>query len=156
MTITEIKGGTKHQKEIIVKTIEFCAERLNLKKRKFNLVVKVKDLTKNEYYGVCSMNHDAKKKEIVIELEKKNTLMEMVRTVCHEMIHCKQYVKKELTEFYDAKKNEWRYFWRGTEWTKKVIASEEGKYDLTKAPWEKEAYGRQMDLALEAFIYNRL
>jgi|13_taG_2_1085334.scaffolds.fasta_scaffold01197_14 hypothetical protein len=156
MKIIEIKGANKYQKDVIIKTVEFCAERLNLKKRKFSLVVVLKDLTKKDYYGICSMNHDTKKKEILIQLEKTNTLMEMVRTVCHEMIHCKQYVKGELKEKYDASKNDWRYFWRGTEWTKKVLASEEGKYDLTKSPWEKEAYGRQMDLAMEAFIYNRL
>lgn len=148
-----IKGGNKLQRSMIKNTIMFCIGKLKLNRFKFTLDVVVRDLSHKHYYGVCS---DTNRRHIRIDLERRNTVMEMIRTVCHEMIHCKQYLRDELQIRWDNKKNDWKYIWKGTDWSKQVLASMDCQFDLTKSPWEIEAYRDQMDLALEAFIYNKI
>lgn len=152
-----IEGGKKHQRDMIENTVFYCLEKLNIGHRKFDLNIRLKDLSKIDCYGVCGNNHDKKKRrEINIDLDKNNTLMQMVKTTCHEMIHCKQYMKKELSEIWDEAEQKWRYFWKGTEWTNQVVASSRDEFDLNNTPWEEEAYEYDLEYAMEVFIYDRL
>lgn len=59
-----------------------------------------------------------------------------VIALAHEMVHLKQYVKKELR---DTKNN--GFLWKGTAY-KHLVAS-----DRFVSPWEQEAYGLDNQLA---------
>ena len=67
-----------------------------------------------------------------IEADKKMGIKDLVTTNCNEMIHVKQYARKEMDD------------WSGTgvaRWKTKTFNAEKTKYyDL---PWEKEAYRLQ-------------
>ena len=59
----------------------------------------------------------------------------MIETICHECVHIKQYLRKELTDVsVDTQR------WKG----KLVNTKEIEYYDL---PWEKEAYKMEIELA---------
>ncbi len=59
----------------------------------------------------------------------------MMRTIAHEMVHCKQYFRYEL--------NGWSGSWKGTK-------PRNYKYD--NAPWEREAYKREDELYEKCYI----
>ena len=59
----------------------------------------------------------------------------MLRNLAHEMVHAKQFLRKELTETMDK--------WKGIVFT----ASNEDNYYL-ESPWEREAYG------MESILYT--
>ena len=63
----------------------------------------------------------------------------MVSTICHEIVHVKQYVKKELSDLFDES---------CTKWKKKRYSME---YDYHNSPWEKEAYKLEESLAIKCF-----
>ena len=54
---------------------------------------------------------------------------EMMQTLAHEMVHCKQYFRGEL--------NGWNQSWKG---------KKPRNYKYENAPWEKEAYAKEEDL----------
>ena len=60
---------------------------------------------------------------------------DMLRNLAHEMVHAKQFLRKELTETMDK--------WKGIVFT----ASNEDNYYL-ESPWEREAYG------MESILYT--
>ena len=66
---------------------------------------------------------------------KELTFEEMMRTLAHEMVHCKQYFRNEL--------NGWSGSWKGTK---------PRNYKYGNAPWEKEAYKRENELYEKCFI----
>ena len=60
---------------------------------------------------------------------------ELIETICHECVHIKQYLRKELLEL-----GRDTHRWKG----KLVNSKEVEYYDL---PWEKEAYKMEIELA---------
>ena len=64
-------------------------------------------------------------------------ITELVTTVCHEMVHIKQYARNEMTD-------ECVQFGAAT-WKGRKVSPKVSYYDL---PWEKEAYRLQDSLAL--------
>lgn len=68
---------------------------------------------------------------------------EMIRTLAHEMVHVKQYAKNELSKQFRMARGGIRIGskWKGEWWDPK--GKEDGYWD---APWEIEAYGREVGL----------
>jgi hypothetical protein len=70
-------------------------------------------------------------REFEIEVSKDLSLRDFVTTICHEMVHVKQYARNEMTD-------------TGMRWKSKRVPEKTKYYDL---PWEKEAYRMQDKLA---------
>jgi hypothetical protein len=66
-----------------------------------------------------------------IELDRKLPLRKLMETLAHEMVHVKQYARRELHPVYDT--------WCGKTYNPKKVSY----WDL---PWEIEAHGREVGL----------
>ena len=128
MNLVEIKGGNKFQRTIANKVVYEMLSKLLPRVRTLDITVEIKKLT-GDAVGWCMMEDTHK--EFTIEVSKDLTLKEFVSTLCHEMVHVKQYYRKEM----DGVTNRWK---------KGVVKKDTGYYDL---PWEKEAYKMQDKLA---------
>ena len=128
MNYIEVKGGNKFQREIAEKTVHEMISALLPRVRTLEIVVEIKKLT-GDAVGWCMMEDT--NKEFTIEVSKDLTLKDFVTTVCHEMVHVKQYYRKEMDGV-------------TMRWKKGKVKDKTGYYDL---PWEKEAYRMQDKLA---------
>ena len=99
---------------------------------RFNLDVVIR-LTQSDVDGYCDYNYDESDKEITIELNKFLSDEELLLALAHEMVHAKQYVKKELRTV-----NGFNY-WKGATFS-------QTKFVDNMVPWEREAYFREKEL----------
>jgi hypothetical protein len=95
--------------------------------------------------GECISEDDTKNPRYFTVRLRKQPLNEMIRTLAHEMVHVKQYAKNELgKELALARGGKGLRIvtrWMGEFWTPK--GKEDAYWD---APWEIEAYGREVGL----------
>ena len=126
MMITVI-GGTPNQRKYIETLCEFCIKTLTPRIRTFDITVKLKRL--HDAMGYCLELEDNRTFEI--EIDRKLTMRKMLETVAHEMVHVKQYARKELNSDHDL-------------WLGKTVNPT--KVDYWDLPWEIEANGREAGL----------
>ena len=131
MNLVEVNGGKKFQKEIAHKVVSFMIKELMPRFRTLDITVNIKKFAKSDgdAIGWCLMGDD--NREFEIEIANHLTIKELVTTLCHEMVHVKQYARKEMTDD--------RMIWK-----KRQVPEKTCYYDL---PWEKEAYRLQDGLA---------
>jgi hypothetical protein len=99
--------------------------------RSLDINIKLTRLGK-EANGYCLRQTD---REFELEIDSRLTLRTMLETVAHEMVHVKQYARREMNDF--AFK-EVHYKWKG-----KLVPESTDYWDL---PWEIEANGREVGL----------
>ena len=87
---------------------------------------------KSEAIGFCMMED---KNQFEIELDKKLSIKDMVTALCHEMVHVKQFARKEMVDGIETGVARWK---------SKKISLDTNYWDL---PWEKEAYRMEKKLA---------
>ena len=140
-----IEGYRSHNKELYqaVGSAALYYGALLLGTRMLNniyLSVKLtKDLKKKEQaYGYCHITDDNlnKPREFMIELDASmiHSVDQILTWLAHEMVHLKQFVRKEL----------WDYETGKVQWKKRMY----GNVHYEDQPWEKEAY------RLEDKLYN--
>tara|TARA_Y100000033_G_C2705235_1_gene90590 strand:+ start:154 stop:615 length:462 start_codon:yes stop_codon:yes gene_type:complete len=123
-----ITGGFQGQRERVLDVITFCIDEMMPRKRTLDIEVKLWNCEKHERaLGQCLYHGD---NIFEIDIDNKQKLYDLILTTCHEMVHVKQYTRKELTEQYP------RSFWYGKEYT-----------DGRCYPWELEAWEMQKPLA---------
>ena len=136
MNFVSAKGGKKHQRDIAITTVHQMIAELLPRFRTLDIEVVFRTFNKKEgAVGFCGMTDDNRTFEI--EIDSKMGINELVTTVCHEMVHVKQYARNEMTD-------ECVQFGAAT-WKGRKVSPKVGYYDL---PWEKEAYRLQDRLAL--------
>ena len=128
MNYIEVNGGNKFQKHIAETVVTQMIEALMPRIKTLEITVNIKKLT-GDAVGWCMMEDD--NREFTIDVHNKLTLKDFVTTICHEMVHVKQYARKETCGY-------------GKKWKGKKINPKTAYYDL---PWEKEAYKMQDKLA---------
>jgi len=128
MNIVSVVGGNKFQRDIAEKVIFQMMATMLPRVRTLQIEVVIKKLT-GDAVGWCLMGDTHK--EFEIEVSRDLTLKDFITTLCHEMVHVKQYYRKETDGY-------------GGVWKKKSVAKNTSYYDL---PWEKEAYRMQDKLA---------
>jgi len=129
MNYVEVIGGPAKEREIVEKTVHFCIKKLMPRVRTLDIEVK---LTKCNAYGYCLMTDNHKTFEL--EIRKGLNLYDLISTVCHEMIHVKQYYRKEMDN--------------SRRWKSKLVKEDTAYLDQ---PWEKEAFKMEDKLAIECF-----
>ena len=130
----DIQGSSSHKKTLLIRqVIDYMMKALNLKN--IFIDVEISNLFQNEKaYGFCLSYTPT---EFLIELDQSLPLYELIETICHEMIHIKQYATGELVE-----KGE-KILYRNCLYESSDDSS----------PWEKEAYEKEM-YYVDAFIWD--
>ena len=129
MNLVAVEGGNKTQREICEKVVHYMIGKLMPRMRTLDIEVQLKNLT-GDAVGFCMMEEN--NRMFTIEADRKLGIKDLVTTICHEMIHVKQYARKEMTD--DLVENGCAV-WRG-----RKVNPNTKYYDL---PWEKEAYRLQ-------------
>jgi len=110
-----------------------------------NLVVDVEIRSKLSVQGECVDEEGTRNPRFfTIALRSQRNVENMIKTLAHEMVHVKQHAKNELqTGFVVPSRGGLQVFskWQGTVWRPK--SKEDPYFD---APWEIEAYGREVGL----------
>jgi hypothetical protein len=123
-----ISGGFKSQRERILDVMSFCIDELLPLHRTIDINITVGNYEATEnVMGQC-LHVDGN--EFQIDIDGKQKLYDLILTVCHEMVHVKQYARKELQEA-----------WPKTMWYGKSYS------DQRSLPWELEAWKLQKELA---------
>ena len=134
------RGGTSMQKKLAKDLARFCAEKLMTKRLADTLTVTIffvpdmGDLEGDCEYLDNDFGGNPKQFNIHIGNEDKK-LSKQLRTICHEMVHVKQYAKGEM-----------KNMWRPGRYTKYQGELYPDEMDYWDTPWEIEAFGRESGL----------
>ena len=133
-----IIGGTASQKKHIPSVINFCIQKLMPRMTNLDITVRLKKLDSSAY-GYCLAESDDgerldRPKSFEIEIHKDMPLRKVLETICHEMVHVKQYARGELYESSAQGKHRWQGKW---------LDKDPNYWDQ---PWEIEAHGRETGL----------
>ena len=131
MNFIGVNGGNKTQREICENVVSHMISELLHRFRTLDITVNLLNI-KSEAVGFC-MEED--KNQFEIELDKKLSIKDMVTALCHEMVHVKQFAKKEMVDGIKTGVPIWK---------SKKISLNTNYWDL---PWEKEAYRMEKKLA---------
>jgi|TARA_B100001093_G_scaffold324794_1_gene309916 hypothetical protein len=115
--VISVKGGNFFQRDVAYNVASFCYNELIPRIRRCDIEINIKRM--KGYEGTCIDTDD---REYEIEVNKNQSLEDFCVTICHEMVHIKQYVRKEL--FSDV------IFYKTRE-------------EYLNLPWEVEAYEKQ-------------
>ena len=131
----DIQGSSSHKKTLLIRqVIDYMMKALNLKN--IFIDVEISNLFQNEKaYGFCLSYTPT---EFLIELDQSLPLYELIETICHEMIHVKQYATGELVE-------------KGKQILYRNCLYDDSTDD--SSPWEKEAYEKEL-YYVDAFLYD--
>lgn len=137
------RGSTKKTKQLAKDIVSFCAEKLMSKRLAETLYIRIefhKDPLdgNNEFDGDCYYEDDdtlGRPKEYVIRVNNNLSLSKKLRTLCHEMVHVKQYATGEM-----------KCMSRPARFTKFQGMLYPEELDYWDSPWEIEAFGREPGL----------
>ena len=106
----------------------------------YNMFLDVKGFNKKLWAdGFCQYeDSNIRPRSFVLEISKDLEGEELIKTIAHELVHVKQYVKGELKERY---KPNYYHMWH----KELIIVNEDNFYDV---PWEVEARKLEQELFL--------
>ena len=122
-----VKGGKETQRKHVESMVEFCIKTLMPRMR--TLEIEVKLCSPKGAMGYC-LELDTNR-EFEIEVDRTLSYRKMLETVAHEMVHVKQYARREL--------HPCMHTWCGKTYNPEKVSY----WDL---PWEIEAHGRETGL----------
>ena len=132
------KGSTRKTQKIVKDLTRFCANMLMSKRMADSLLIRIefiKDLD-NQYDGDCEyVDEESRPKEFLIRVNDALKLSKKLRTICHEMVHVKQYATGEM-----------KYMSRPARFTKFQGMLYPDELEYWDSPWEIEAFGREPGL----------
>lgn len=123
--VVYVESDCNKQKQLIYDVIQHCYKKL-INGYDINVFLKHKYI-EDQLNGWCQHNYSNN-----FDIAISNTLSptQLIKTVCHEMVHVKQGIKNELT--YEHKNKHCR-LWKGVEYK-------------NECPWETEAYHLEEEL----------
>lgn len=134
MNVITITGGKKKQRELTKDVVDYCIRRLMPRTKSLRIDIELSKMS--DLDGACLSNTH---RDFEIELSSTLGQYDFITTICHEMVHVKQYAAKQLVDKHGAMKN----------WKTKMYNENRTKY--MNLPWEKEAYHLQ-DVLYEEYI----
>lgn len=147
--VINITGGSKSQRKYIPSIIEFCIDTMMPRMKDIQIDVRVKKLA-GDAYGYCLADPEGdasrldRPRHFELEIHNKMPLRKFLETICHEMVHVKQYARGELYESSRQSKHRWQGNW---------IRKDPDYWDC---PWEIEAHGREAGLFIRWADKNKL
>ena len=145
-----VTGGTATQKQHIISVVNFCIKKLMPKMKSLDITVRLKDLKGTDAYGFCHADPDGdaerldRPRSFELEIHSRMRLRKILETICHEMVHVKQYARGELYEGSRIPKHRWQGKWISN------------NVDYWDQPWEIEAHGREAGLFIRWAEENKL
>lgn len=124
--VVHVEGECKKQQQLVYNVVEHCYLKL-IPQFDVDIFVNLKSKIENNLNGWCQHNY-SNNYDIVIDADLPT--LELIKTVCHEMVHVKQGAKNELVESYG---NKYQRTWKGIEYENEL-------------PWELEAYKLEDEL----------
>ena len=122
-----VTGGKLKQRKYVESMVQFCIDTLMPRMR--TLEIEVKLCSPKGAMGYCLETDNNRTFEI--EVNRTLSYRKMLETVAHEMVHVKQYARRELHPSNNT-------------WMGKTYNTDKTSYwDL---PWEIEAHGREVGL----------
>ena len=101
-----ITGGRKKQRQVVEDVVKWSIKKLNLHRiRTLNLTFSIKSL--KSLYGQLEQLDD-KRREFSVVLDKNVDTKDLIRTVIHEMVHIKQYIRKEMDSEIVGSRMRWK------------------------------------------------
>jgi hypothetical protein len=144
MISISIEKGIAKEKQLISDLAYYCVKKLMPRKRNLEVdIIQVKNLEDKEGDLASCVDTD-NTNTFEIRLDKDMSLRKKLLSVAHEMVHVKQFTRKELEHTSSVN----RQLWRGKKYNTK-----NRYYDL---PWEIEAYGRELGLFNRWVIDNNV
>jgi hypothetical protein len=140
MNSIEVSGSTKSNRQLAFDAAAWYIKKFMPRMRTLEINIDLVKLNEG-IYGYC-MEGDTNR-EFSLEINKTLSVEDLVGTVIHEMIHVKQYARKELFQGYDGR----------TRWKSRWYSSYDS-VDYDDQPWEKEAHRLDVKLA-EEFLAQR-
>lgn len=130
------RGGDKLLKQRAKSVAQFCADKLMTKRLSETLTVTIKFEKLKDICGDCCWeDEDYRPKEFLIRIDSRIPTAQKLKTLCHEMVHVKQYARDEMKEVY-----------RPAKMTRYNGAYYSHDMDYWDQPWEIEAHGREPGL----------
>ena len=152
LTIEGYRSHNQELKDLVKQGAEFYGEVLLGKRmvKSISLDIKLtKDLKKKEKaYGYCHIIDDSlsRPREFMIELDAsmKYKFDQILTWLAHEMVHLKQFVRKELCDYENGR----------VQWKSRSF----GRVHYDDQPWEKEAYRLEGELyeMFEEWYYDNV
>jgi len=137
MNIVLVEGGKAKERELVEQVACWCVNKLMPRFKTLDIEITIKKINTSAY-GYC-LEGDTNR-QFHLDIKKGLSLYDLVSTVCHEMVHVKQYVKGQLLHRSD-----------GSQMWKMDPSIREGKTKYENTPWEVEAFGLEDELAKECF-----
>ena len=134
MNYVNVSGGKPYQRKRVESVVNYCIKKLMPRMQTLDIDVKLTNL-KGAAYGYC-LSLD--KRTFELEIEKTLNFRTLLTTVAHEMVHVKQYARKELTE---------------GSWQGKLLNPNQDYWDRG---YEIEAHGREIGLFVRWAEANNL
>ena len=123
----EVIGGKEYQRKRVQSIAEFCVKTLMPRMRTLDITIKL--CKPSGALGYCLETENNRTFEL--EIDRTQSLRKLLETVAHEMVHVKQFARRELHPSKDE--------WYGKTYNPKKVSY----WDL---PWEIEAHGREVGL----------
>lgn len=148
--MVKVKGSGKNKRAMVRSVTEYCIKKLmpRLKGKldiEITLIPRLKE--KESTAGDCIWEDErcVRPREFTIRVDSTQGLQAMLETVCHELVHVKQYARGELKDLARSSKCcKWK--------DRKINFSNTNYYDH---PWEIEAHGRERGLFLRWFFESK-
>jgi len=146
MEINVYNTNKKRLKAKMIEAAEFFAHQLMHSRMADNLELDIEFDPKLDCQGVCINEDDTRRSRyftIQLRNNSEDTECDIIQTLAHEMVHVKQHARNEHVKRFATTKGGLRIesLWMGKPWRAKKY--ENIYYD---APWEVEAYGREVGL----------
>lgn len=130
----EVIGSTQSKRQLASDVIEFCIEKLMPRMKTLYISVDLVDELQDDAVGYIDCIDS---RQFDIEILNNVSIEEFITSICHEMVHVKQYARGETKDV-----NSFTKSWKGEEY----IAAFSTVAEYMNFPWEKEAYGLQEEL----------
>ena len=120
-----VNGGKRNQRKYALSMAAYVCKKFNVNP---TVEINFRRMSKDENYGYCCELEDS---EYEVDIKRTLNMRTMLMTLAHEMVHVKQYARRELHPVNDT--------WCGKTYNPKKTSY----WDL---PWEIEAHGREVGL----------
>lgn len=144
MSICEVLGGSKYQKELAYRVVCHCVNDLNLVYHNIDITVKITNLSGHAGTDLYALVEQTDANKYLIQLERTLNLEMFVKYLCHEMVHLMQYTQGALKEIHNAEVSG-TVFWMGD-------LVQEQDYAYADQPWEAQAFALQESLSESFFL----
>jgi hypothetical protein len=125
----KVHSHSKRLPEFIKQTAYFYAKELGIHNSKYNITIMTNPTLKADgNNGLCAKTGD---REISIALYSRLSMIRLLYTLAHEMVHAKQIARGQYKSEY--KRGTFHHYWMG----KRV------KAEYLNRPWEREAFSRE-------------